>query len=187
MCAASRHARADFPLRLAGNVTLPYRFGSGKYKSHWPRRRKKALFPRGNRAGQDGGVVQARGCLPTFITTTDYQSCCYLNCYCATALLLCCGIAVLLYGGIALRRYCGIALQLGSSPSTSPRCNPLLSRAHGCCDCALFALLRLPTALLPCHVGQTRQTAINGTVQNNAGEDRVDGLGDLSLHGKQFM
>ncbi|MGF6998445.1 hypothetical protein P3T25_006826 [Paraburkholderia sp. GAS32] len=110
MCAASRHARADFPLRLAGNVTLPYRFGSGKYKSHWPRRRKKALFPRGNRAGQDGGVVQARGCLPTFITTTDYQSCCYLNCYCATALLLCCGIAVLLYGGIALRRYCFTAV-----------------------------------------------------------------------------
>ncbi len=107
--------------------------------------------------------------------------------YCVIALLRYCFTAVLLYGGIALRRYCGIALQLGSSPSTSPRCNPLLSRAHGCCDCALFALLRLPTALLPCHVGQTRQTAINGTVQNNAGEDRVDGLGDLSLHGKQFM
>ncbi|WP_211607735.1 hypothetical protein [Paraburkholderia nemoris] len=114
--------------------------------------------------------------------------------YCGTALLrYCiallryCFTAVLLYGGIALRRYCGIALQLGPSPSTSPRCNPLLIRARDCCDCALFALLRLPTALLPCHVGQTRQTAINGTVQNNAGEDRVDGLGDLSLHGKQFM
>lgn len=86
-----------------------------------------------------------------------------------------------------LLRYCVTALQLGPSPSTSPRCNPLLIRAHGDCDCALFALLRLPTALLPCHAGQPRQTAINGTVQNNAGEDRVDGLDDLSLHGKQFM
>ena len=186
MCAASRHTRADFPLGLAGNATLAYRFGSNKYKSHRTRRRKKTLFPRGNRAGQDGRVAQARGCLPTFITITNYQSCCYLNCYCVIAALLCCG-TVLLCCGIALRRYCGIALQLGPSPSTSPRCNPLLIRARDCCDCALFALLRLPTALLPCHVGQTRQTAINGTVQNNAGEDRVDGLGDLSLHGKQFM
>jgi hypothetical protein len=42
-------------------------------------------------------------------------------------------------------------------------------------DRAPFALLRLPTALLPCRVRQPRQTAINGTVQNNAGEDRVDG------------
>lgn len=178
MCAASRHARADFPLGLAGNATLAYRFGSNKYKSHRTRRRKKTLFPRGNRAGQDGRVAQARGCLPTFITITNYQSCCYLNCYCVIAVLYCFA-AVLLYGGIAV--------QLGPSPSTSPRCNPLLIRARSCCDCALFALLRLPTALLPCHVGQTRQTAINGTVQNNAGEDRVDGLGDLSLHGKQFM
>jgi hypothetical protein len=63
---------------------------------------------------------------------------------------------------------------------------PLLIRAY-CIDRALFALLHLPTALLPCRVGRPRQTAINGTVQNNAGEDRVDGLGDLSLHGKQFM
>ena len=143
---------------------------------------KKALFPRGNRAGQDGRVVQARGCLPTFITITNYQSCCYQNCYYVIAVLLYCGVAVSLYCGIAVLRYSS-----GPSPSTSPRCNPLLIRARDCCDCALFALLRLPTALLPCHVGQTRQTAINGTVQNNAGEDRVDGLGDLSLHGKQFM
>ncbi|CAB3653212.1 hypothetical protein LMG24238_01258 [Paraburkholderia sediminicola] len=156
---------------------------------------KKALFPRGNRAGQDGRVVQARGCLPTFITITNYQSCCCKNCYCAIAVLLyccmavlrCCSTAVLRCCGVAVLRCCGVALQLGPSPSTSPRCNPLLIRAHDCCDRALFALLRLPTALLPCHVGQTRQTAINGTVQNNAGEDRVDGLGDLSLHGKQFM
>lgn len=100
-------------------------------------------------------------------THLNYQSCCCLHCYVATCT--------------------ATASQPGPSPSTTPRCNPLLIRAHGYCDCALFALLRLPTALLPCHVKQPRQTAINGTVQNNAGEDRVDGLGDLSLHGKQFM
>ena len=30
-------------------------------------------------------------------------------------------------------------------------------------------------------------TAINGTVHHDAGEDRIDGLGQLSRHGKQFM
>jgi len=94
----------------------------------------------------------------------------------ATTLLLCCCIVTCT----------ATALQLGPSPSTSPRCTPCWF-AHGYCNCALFALLRLPTALLPCRFKQPRQTAINGTVQNNAGEDRVDGRGDLSLHGKQFM
>jgi hypothetical protein len=50
---------------------------------------------------------------------------------------------------------------------------------------APFASTSYCFTALPCRL--PRQTAINGTVQNNAGEDRVDGLGDLSLHGKQFM
>jgi hypothetical protein len=70
------------------------------------------------------------------------------------------------------------ALQLGPSPSQQRTANPLLlptlraehfaSNARGfyCFD---FLLLYCLAARLP------RQTAINGTVQNNAGEDRVDG------------
>jgi hypothetical protein len=54
-------------------------------------------------------------------------------------------------------------------------------------DRAPFDVLLLRTALLPCRVEQPRRTAINGTVQNNAGGNRVDGRGVLSLHGKQFM
>ena len=182
MCAASHRARADFPLQVAANATLPYRFGSNKYKSHRPHRRKKSPVP-AREQGRTGWKSRTGAwMLADFYNHHKLPKLLLpelLLRYCGTALLRCCRVALL--------RYSGVALQLGPSPSTSPRCNPLLSRARDCCDCALFALLRLPTALLPCHVGQTRQTAINGTVQNNAGEDRVDGLGDLSLHGKQFM
>lgn len=76
--------------------------------------------------------------------------------------------------------------QPGPSPSTPPSRNPLLLRALIAVTARRFPLPRLPTALLPCRVRQPRHTAINGTVQNNAGGNRVDGLGDLSRHGKQF-
>lgn len=117
---------------------------------------KKTLFPRRNRAGQDGTVVLARGCLPTFthhklselLLELHLQSCCYLNCHCITTWSLAFNITWL-------------------QPPADSRAN--------CMDRALFALLLLPTALLLRRVRQPRQTAINGTVQNNAGEDRVDG------------
>ena len=39
---------------------------------------KKALFPWGNRARQDGTVVHARGCLPTYCHQ-NLQCCCYVT------------------------------------------------------------------------------------------------------------
>jgi hypothetical protein len=126
------------------DATPAYRRKPTNCKTCRATRRKKTLFPRRNRAGQDGTVVLARGCLPTFthhklselllelhLQSRCYLSCCCLNYHCITAGSLSFNITWL-------------------QPPADSRAN--------CMDCALFALLLLPTALLPCRV---RQTAAN--------------------------
>jgi hypothetical protein len=55
----------------ARGATPAYRFEPANYKPYRMPRRKKTLFPRGNRAGQDGTVVLARGCLSTYTHRTN--------------------------------------------------------------------------------------------------------------------
>jgi hypothetical protein len=84
--------------------------------------------------------------------------------------------------------------QPGPSPSFTPGCKkPQLLRAYRT-DCAFFRcfyylLLLLTTCCLCCPAGFDNHGKLLSTVRFNTtrGEDRVDGLGVLSLHGKQFM
>lgn len=90
---------------------------------------EKNPVPQGNRAGQDGGVAQARGCLPTY---THHS---------LTTLLLLqlqLQLQLLLHHSSVLR-------------FTAPRCNPLLFPAPiestaRCSDCFYFLLLSCPAA-----------------------------------------
>ena len=63
---ASRGARQLSCIRTASEIRLS-QIGSILLDTSLkrPYKRKKTLFPRGNRARQDGRVVPARGCLPT--------------------------------------------------------------------------------------------------------------------------
>ncbi|MFM0739292.1 hypothetical protein PQQ51_18800 [Paraburkholderia xenovorans] len=106
------------------------------------------------------------------IPTKAIKSCCNFN---FTALAAATFAATLkLNLDFNINCIAGRSLAFNITSLQSPAVFPRIALGACCCDCALFhcfdfLLLHCAAARLP------RQNAINGTVQNNAGEDRADG------------